>query len=70
MSFKIYTELDIIMEELKKRPAKVSKLSKKLKISEKFLERWIKLLEEKGLIEIEYPFMGSPLLKLKNNGFS
>ena len=69
MSFKIYTELDLIIEELKKRPANLSKLSKKLKVSENFLERWLKILEEKNLIEIEYPFLGSPLLKLKNNGF-
>ena len=43
----------------------IPKLSKELGIKTDIIEEWAKILEEHDLIEIEYPFVGSPKLKMK-----
>lgn len=61
----IFTKIDEILRILEKEPADFNKLSKSLKIPENVVENWTKILEEHNLVEISYPPIGSPLVKLK-----
>ncbi len=54
--------LDMIME---KGSLKISDAAKRLKMKDKQVEEWGKILEEHGLIEIQYPALGKPVLKKK-----
>ena len=53
---------DLIME---KGSIKIPDAAKKLKLKEKQVEEWAKMLEEHGMIEIHYPAIGKPVLKKK-----
>jgi hypothetical protein len=53
---------DLIME---KGSIKIPEAAKKLKLKEKQIEEWAKMLEEHDLIEIHYPAFGKPILKKK-----
>jgi CBS domain-containing protein len=61
----VSTKIDEMLRILEKGPTDFSKLSKSLKVPESLIEEWAKLLEEHDLVEISYPAMGSPMLKLK-----
>jgi acetoin utilization protein AcuB len=65
MKTTISTQVDEILNILEKRPLDISKLSKLLEIPETLIEQWAKVLEEHGMIDISYPVVGSPILKLK-----
>jgi len=67
MNNKIYTEIDTVLDQLVEGPMELSTISRNTSIPEKFIEHWSKFLEESGLIEIEYTFLGRTILKLKNN---
>jgi CBS domain-containing protein len=62
---KVYTKIDDILKLLQEGPTDFEKISKSLDIPENLIEEWAKILEEHDLIEIDYPPMGSPVLKLK-----
>ncbi len=62
----VSTKIDDLLRALENGPASFSELSKNLGISESLLEEWSKVLEEHGLIEVSYPALGSPVLKLKS----
>ena len=63
----IETDIDklmVIIEE--KKSVNVKDLSKALNVKVERIENWAKILEEHGLIEIEYPIIGLPRLRKKN----
>lgn len=62
----IETDIDKLMKIIdEKKIVGLDYLSKILKISVERLEAWAKLLEDRGLIEIEYPIIGLPKLRKK-----
>jgi len=62
----IETDIDKLMEIIdEKKIVGLDYLSKALKISTEKLEVWAKMLEDRGLIEIEYPIIGLPKLRKK-----
>lgn len=62
----IETDIDRLMKIIdEKKIIGIEELSKALKISPDRLEIWAKILEDGGLIEIEYPIIGLPKLRKK-----
>jgi len=62
----IETDIDKLMRIIdEKGIVGLEYLSKALKISVDRLENWAKMLEDRGLIEIEYPIIGLPKLRKK-----
>lgn len=62
----IETDIDKLMKIIdEKKVVGLDYLSKTLKISVNRLEIWAKMLEDRGLIEIEYPIIGLPKLRKK-----
>ncbi|HDH91505.1 MAG TPA: hypothetical protein ENF38_00975 [Candidatus Aenigmarchaeota archaeon] len=43
----------------------MAELSKRMELSQELIESWAKILEDHDLIEISYPTVGSPILKIK-----
>ncbi|MDI6806447.1 MAG: CBS domain-containing protein [Candidatus Aenigmarchaeota archaeon] len=65
---RISTTIDSMLEILEKKVAMdVKKLSKTLGVSSDLIEEWAKILEESGLIKIEYPAFGKPILRWKKS---
>jgi predicted transcriptional regulator len=62
---KIYTKIDEMVKMVEKENLDVSTISKKLNVPENLVEEWAKILEENGLIEINYRAIGTPILKFK-----
>jgi CBS domain-containing protein len=62
---KIYTKIDEMVKMIEKESLDISTISKRLNAPENLIEDWAKILEENGLIEINYRAIGSPILKLK-----
>jgi CBS domain-containing protein len=62
---KIYTKIDEMVKMVEKESLDISTISKKLNVPENLVEEWAKILEENGLIEINYRAIGSPILKFK-----
>ncbi len=62
----IETDIDKLMKIIdEKKVVDLDYLSKNLKINPDRLEAWAKMLEDHGLIEIEYPIIGLPKLRKK-----
>lgn len=62
----IETDIDRVMKLIEeKEVVGLDYLSKTLKISVDRLEAWAKMLEDRELIEIEYPIIGLPKLRKK-----
>jgi len=62
----IETDIDKLMQIVdEKKIVSLEYLSKQLKMSVDRLETWAKILEDRGLIEIEYPIIGLPKLRKK-----
>ena len=62
----IETDIDKLMRIIdEKKVVGLEYLSKALKISVERLEIWAKMLEDRDLIEIEYPILGLPKLRKK-----
>ncbi len=57
------TVVDKLLEIIDSGPATVAKLSKALGVDKQKVERWAEILENRGLVDIEYPLMGSPSIK-------
>ena len=62
---KIYTKIDDMLKMLENESLDISTISKRLNVPENLVEEWAKILEESGLIEINYRAIGSPILKFK-----
>ena len=62
---KIYTKIDDMLKMLENESLDISTISKRLNVPENLVEEWAKILEENGLIEINYRAIGSPILKFK-----
>jgi len=62
---KLYTKIDEMVSMIEKESLDISTISKKLNVPENLVEEWAKILEESGLIEINYRAIGSPILKFK-----
>lgn len=61
----IATKIDEMLKILEDGPIEIRKLSKLLNTPENLVENWAKILEEHGLVEISYPAIGSPIVKMK-----
>jgi len=62
----IFTTIDQMFEIIKeKKKISLKNLSKILNVPEDLVEDWSKILEERNLVEIDYPPIGSPVVKLK-----
>ncbi|MEM5772939.1 MAG: CBS domain-containing protein, partial [Candidatus Aenigmatarchaeota archaeon] len=61
----VSTKIDEMMKILEDGPIECEKLAKILETPENLVESWAKILEEHGLVEINYPAIGSPIIKLK-----
>jgi CBS domain-containing protein len=61
----VSTKIDEMIKILEDGPIEIKKLSKLLNTSENLVESWAKILEEHGIVEISYPAIGSPVIKLK-----
>jgi CBS domain-containing protein len=62
---RIYTKIDEMVKMIEKENLDISTISKRLSVPENLVEEWAKILEESGLIEINYRAIGSPILKFK-----
>ena len=62
---KLYTKIDDMLKMLENESLDISTISKRLNVPENLVEEWAKILEESGLIEINYRAIGSPILKFK-----
>jgi len=62
---KIYTKIDEMVKMIENESLDIFTISKKLNVPENLVEEWAKILEESGLIEINYRAIGSPILKFK-----
>jgi hypothetical protein len=62
----VETDIDKLIKIIdKKKAINIGDLSKELNISIDRVESWAKILEDHGLIEIEYPIIGLPKLRKK-----
>ena len=61
----VSTKIDEMIKILEDGPIEIKKLSKILNTPENLVESWAKILEEHGMVEISYPAIGSPVVKLK-----
>lgn len=62
----VETDIDKLMKIIEeKKSVSVGDLSKELNLKVEQIENWAKILEERGLIEIEYPIIGLPKLRKK-----
>jgi CBS domain-containing protein len=61
----VSTKIDEMIKILEDGPIEIKKLSKILNTPENLVESWAKILEEHGMVEISYPAIGSPVIKLK-----
>ncbi|MCD6403330.1 MAG: CBS domain-containing protein [Candidatus Aenigmarchaeota archaeon] len=57
------TEIDRILDLVKDKPMRINKIAKKLKKPEEQVEEWVKILEEHGLVKVEYPTIGKPIVR-------
>ncbi|MBN1923334.1 MAG: hypothetical protein JW791_01065 [Nanoarchaeota archaeon] len=63
---KVETEIDQVLEIVRsKGKVSFSKLAKKFEEKMSTIEQWAEALEEQGFIQIVYPLIGSPYMKLK-----
>jgi CBS domain-containing protein len=62
---RVYTKIDEMVKMIEKESLDISTISKRLNVPENLVEEWAKILEESGLIEINYRAIGSPILKFK-----
>lgn len=64
---KIKTSFDQLLElVIEKGSIKIPDAAKKLRVKDKQIEEWARILEEHDLIEIHYPAFGKPFLKKKS----
>jgi CBS domain-containing protein len=60
----ISTTIDKMLEIVERKGAiDIKSLSKILEVSPEVIEEWAKILEENGLIKLEYPALGKPILR-------
>jgi len=62
---RVETTIDKLLEILDEKSMSIEELEKKLDVPEKQIEKWGKILEEYGLIEVIYPPIGKPILRKK-----
>lgn len=62
---RIYTQIDEMVEMIEeKKVMSLDKIAKKLKLPLELVEDWAKILEEQKMIKLEYPPVGSPIVKV------
>ncbi len=62
---KIYTQIDKMVEMIdKKKEMSLDMIAKKLNLPLELVEDWAKILEEQKMIKLEYPPVGSPIVKV------
>ena len=61
----MYAKIDEMVKMIEKESLSISTISKRLNMWENLVEEWAKILEESGLIEINYRTIGNPILKFK-----
>jgi acetoin utilization protein AcuB len=64
----VFTKIDDLLHLLEEGPIELTKLAKALDTPEPLVEDWAKILEEHYLVEITYPPIGSPIVRLRTAG--
>lgn len=59
----VETDIDKLLNLIKKKPMPIEELAKKLKKNVDQVESWVRILEERGLVEIAYPPIGKPVVR-------
>ncbi|MFH0929122.1 MAG: hypothetical protein V1818_02070 [Candidatus Aenigmatarchaeota archaeon] len=68
VEFFIETSIDKLIGMIReKKRLKLSVASKILKVSQKKLDDWVFMLEDKGIVDLKYPVLGEPEIVLKKN---
>lgn len=63
---KISTKVDEMLRIIEReKQVSIAELSKRMRIPEELIESWAKVLEDHDLIELNYPTVGSPILRIK-----
>jgi CBS domain-containing protein len=61
----VFTKIDEMLGQLEGGPMELGKLAAALGAQETLVEEWAKILEEHYLVEINYPPIGNPVVKLR-----
>jgi CBS domain-containing protein len=62
----INSNVDLLLSILrKKESASINSLAKEMRMNEKDLEDLVRILENKGIVEVYYPLFGGPKVKVK-----
>ena len=65
---KVHTKFDVVYEEVvRKKTVKLVDIAKKCHISVDEAEKWAKLLQNQGLLELGYPPLGEPVLTIPHD---
>ena len=69
MAGRVKTLVDKIVREIKSNPDGLSEeeISRRLDVDIDTVDKWAKILEDHGIIEIEYPVTGGKILKIKKD---
>lgn len=59
----IETDIDRLLSELEAGPLTIEEIAKRINMGESQVEDWIKILEDRGLVKIDYPPIGKPIVR-------
>jgi CBS domain-containing protein len=59
----IETDIDKLLHELEAGPLTIQEIAKRINMNESQVEDWIKILEDHGLVKIDYPPIGKPIVR-------
>jgi CBS domain-containing protein len=59
------TGLDKMLGLIAQGPIPIDRLAQQMAMSEAMIEEWARILERRGLIEISYPALGKPVLRMR-----
>jgi CBS domain-containing protein len=60
----IETDIDRMLRIIEEGPIAIDELARKVKVGEAQVEEWIRMLEKGGVVELIYPPVGKPLVRM------
>jgi CBS domain-containing protein len=60
----IETDIDRMLALIRQRPMSIDKLAKEIGVEERQVEDWARILERSGIVEVLYPPIGKPVVKM------
>jgi len=60
----IETDIDRMLALIRQRPMSIDKLAKEIGVKERQIEDWARILEKSGIVEVLYPPIGKPVVKM------